>query len=88
VVTRPVTTVAPSTTTSTTLAGLSGGPTAPATVPLVTKASNGHVNSLFAWLSVAGFGLSALIVAFRLFVTRPGGLDRKPLSVSRTGEHR
>jgi Na+(H+)/acetate symporter ActP len=76
--TVPATTTA-SSTTVTTIAGINGQvPSAPATVPLTTKASNGHVNFVFAWISVGGFAVALAMVAWRLFVTRAGGLDRAP----------
>lgn len=77
------TTLAPTTTiptTTTTILGIGGRvPAAPVTLPLQTKGSNGHVSPVFAWLSGIGLAIALLIIATRLFVTRPGGKDRAPL---------
>lgn len=68
-------------TTSTTIAGIEGKiSNSPQTVPLATKASNGHVSGVFPILAYIGFGLAVLIVLIRLFITRPGGSDRRPIS--------
>jgi hypothetical protein len=79
----PTITYAPTTTvpaTTTTLAGIGAHlPVAPATVPLRTKGTNGHVAPVFAWLSAGGLGLALLIVLVRLFLTRSGSKDRSPL---------
>lgn len=75
--TSPPTTV-PATTT--TILGIGGRlPAAPVTLPLHTQSSNGHVNSVFAWLSGAGFAVALIIVGYRLLATRPGGKDRAPV---------
>lgn len=75
------TTAAPTTTTTTTILGIGGQlPAPPATLPLHTTSSNGHVNPAFAWLSVAGFAIALLMVAYRLYVTRSGGKDRAPVT--------
>lgn len=68
-------------TTTTTIAGIGGRvPVGPVTVPLHTTGSNGHVDPTFAWLSGVGFAIALAMVAGRLFVTRPGGRDRAPLT--------
>jgi hypothetical protein len=73
------TTAVPATTT--TIAGIGGHfPAAPATVPLRTSGTNGHVNPVFAWLSGVGLAIALLILCARLFVTRSGGRDRAPLT--------
>lgn len=77
---QPTTTVAATTTTSTTIAPLGNSfPATPATLPLRTRGTSAHVNPVFAVLSGIGFLVALLIVSGRLFVTRPGGLDRQPL---------
>lgn len=74
------TTTAPTSTTSTTIAGIEGRVAPPVvTVPLATKASNGHVDPALAWVSVGGFGMALLIIGGRLFVTRSRGADRTPM---------
>ncbi len=76
--TVPPTTAAP--TTTTTILGIGANLPAPAaTIPLHTTGSNGHVDPLLAWLSGVGFALFLLLIAGRLFITRPGGRDRAPL---------
>jgi hypothetical protein len=66
---------------TTTIAGIGGRiPAAPATVPLRTTGTNGHVNPAFAWLAGIGFALALLIIGTRLIVTRAGGRDRAPLT--------
>ena len=66
--------------TTTTIAGIGGRlPDAPATLPLRTTGTNGHVNPVFAWLSGIGFAIALAIIAGRLFITRAGGRDRAPL---------
>lgn len=85
--TVPAATTTVSSTTVTTIAGINGEiPSAPATVPLTTTASNGHVNFVFAWISVGGFAVALAMVAWRLFVTRAGGLDRAPYSERASSE--
>lgn len=79
----PVTRAAPTTVPAptTTILGIRNQlPAGPATLPLRTTGSNGHVDPTFAWLSGIGFAIALAIVAARLFVTRPGGGDRAPLS--------
>lgn len=76
---QPPTTPAP--TTTTTIAPLGSSlPVSPVTLPLLTKGSNAHVNPVFATLSGIGFLVALVIVAGRLFVTRTGGSDRRPLT--------
>lgn len=78
--TRPLSTTTSAPTTTTTIAGISADlGVAPATVPLETKGSNGHVSPVFAWLSAGGLGLALLMVLGRLLFTRQGGKDRSPL---------
>lgn len=55
-------------------------PKSASTFQLQTTSSNGHVNLVFAWLSGVGFAIALLIVATRLFLTRPGGKDRAPIA--------
>lgn len=75
---HPTTTVAP---TTTTIAPLGNSlPVSPATLPLRTSGGNAHVNPVFAFLSGIGFLAALLIVAARMFITRPGGPDRRPLA--------
>lgn len=74
--TTPPTTAA---TTTSTIAPLSGGPVAPATIPLVTRGSNAHVSPVFPILSGAGFFVALMIAGGRFFMTRAGGADRRPL---------
>lgn len=66
---------------TTTILGIGGHlPVAPVTLPLHTTGSNGHVNPTFAWLSVAGFALALIIIVSRLYLTRPRGKDRAPIT--------
>lgn len=75
----PTTTTLPPTTT--TIQGIGGRvPVAPATLPLRTAGTNGHVSPVFAWLSGIGFAIAILVAAARLVVTRGGGRDRAPLA--------
>ena len=79
----PAATLPAATTTTTTIAPIGGKlPNAPVTVPLQTRGSNAHVSPVFPVLSGIGFGLALLIAGARLFVTRPGGKDRRPLGDS------
>jgi hypothetical protein len=69
-VTTPTT--AATTTTSTTIAALGGQlPVTPSTLPLRTKATNAHVNPVFAMLSGIGFFIALVIVVGRFWMTRP-----------------
>lgn len=54
-------------------------PVSPVTLPLRTRSTNAHVNPAFAYLSVAGFALALAIALGRMFMTRAGGPDRRPL---------
>lgn len=82
-VTVPAATLPPAPTTTTTIAPIGGKlPTAPVTVPLQTRGSNAHVSPVFPILSGVGFALAFLIAGARLFVTRPGGRDRRPFGDS------
>ena len=54
-------------------------PLSPATIPLRTRSTSAHVSPAFAYVSVAGFAVAILIVLGRMFSTRPGGLDRRPV---------
>lgn len=76
--TQPPTTPAPATTTTIVPLGNSL-PVSPVTLPLLTKGSNAHVNPVYAILSGIGFLVALVIVAGRLFVTRTGGSDRRPV---------
>lgn len=76
----PTTTLRPTTTTSTTIAPLPGqAPSAVVTLPLVTKASNAHVDTGLGWLCLAGFAVALLLILGRLVSTRSGSADRSPL---------
>jgi hypothetical protein len=70
-VTGPSTTVSTTSTTSTTIAGLGHLPISPATLPLRTKGTNGHVDPVFAYLSGIGFFLTLVIMATKFVTTRP-----------------
>lgn len=73
-------TTSPPTVTTTTIAPLGNSlPVSPVTLPLVTRGSNAHVNPVFAMLSGIGFFIAVVIVGARLFSTRAGGPDRRPL---------
>ncbi|MCU4183909.1 hypothetical protein K6U06_06015 [Acidiferrimicrobium sp. IK] len=72
------TSVAPGTTT--TVVPIKGRiPSAPSTVPFVTKAQSAHVNPILAKISLAGLALALLIMAVQFVLTRPGREGRRTL---------